>query len=126
MVFSLKSTPHVHSILFLILLTPYKTIYLKKTFDTVVHVILLNHYDIRGIINDWFASYFLGRSQITEVDSYLSSKSQIPCMCCSPRLRVRPIVILYRHHALIFITLPMNYHSIALLMTLTFCMQTKI
>ena len=34
---------------------------LKKAFDTIVNVILLNHYGIRGIINinDWFASYFL-------------------------------------------------------------------
>ena len=38
---------------------------LKKAFDTVVNIILLNHYGIRGIINDWFASYFLGRSQVT-------------------------------------------------------------
>ena len=37
----------------------------KKAFDTVDHLILLqklNRYGIRGIINDWFASYHLGRS----------------------------------------------------------------
>ena len=80
MVFGLKITPHVHSTLFLILLTSYKTtIDLKKAFDNVVYFILLYHYCIRGIINDWFASYFLGRSLVTEVDSYLPSKSQIPC-----------------------------------------------
>ena len=39
----------------------------------------LDHYGIRGIINDWFSSYLLGRSQVTEVDAYLSSKSQISC-----------------------------------------------
>ena len=53
---------------------------LKKAFDTVDHAILLQklgHYGIRGIINDWFSSYLLGRSQVTEVDTYLSSKSQI-------------------------------------------------
>ena len=27
----------------------------------------------------WFSSYLLGRSQVTEVDTYLSSKSQISC-----------------------------------------------
>ena len=55
---------------------------LKKAFDTVDHTILLqklDHYGIRGIINDWFSSYLLGRSQVTEVDTYLSSKSQISC-----------------------------------------------
>ena len=45
----------------------------------------LNHYasGIRGIFNEWFSSYLLGRSQVTEggpeVDTYLSSKSQISC-----------------------------------------------
>ena len=55
---------------------------LKKAFDTVDHAILLqklDHYGIRGIINDWFSSYLLARSQVTEVDTYLSSKSQISC-----------------------------------------------
>ena len=55
---------------------------LKKAFDTVDHAILLkklDHYGIRGIINDWFSSYLLARSQITEVDTFLSSKSQISC-----------------------------------------------
>ena len=53
---------------------------MKKTFDTVDHAILLQklyHYGIRGIINDWFSSYLVSRSQVTEVDTYLSSKSQI-------------------------------------------------
>ena len=47
---------------------------LKKSFDTVNHLILLkklNHYSIRGIIYDWFSWYLLGRSQVTEIDSIL-------------------------------------------------------
>ena len=43
---------------------------LKKAFDTVDHLILLqklNHYGIRRINKDWFASYLLDRSQVTEV-----------------------------------------------------------
>ena len=42
---------------------------LKKAFDTVDHTILLqelDHYGIRGIINDWFSSYLLARSQVTK------------------------------------------------------------
>ena len=49
---------------------------LKKAFDTVNPSSLLkklNHYGIRGIINDWFSSYLLGRSQVTEIDSNLST-----------------------------------------------------
>ena len=49
---------------------------LKKAFDTVEHLILLqkrDHHGIRGTINDWFASYLLGRSQVTEVGFSLST-----------------------------------------------------
>ena len=51
---------------------------LKKAFDTVDHLILLqkrNHYGI----NDWFASYLLGRSQVTEVGFNLSTECMISC-----------------------------------------------
>ena len=55
---------------------------LKKAFDTINHSILLkklNHYGIRGIINDWFSSYLLGHSQVTEIDSNLSTINKISC-----------------------------------------------
>ena len=55
---------------------------LKKAFDTVNHSILLkklNHYGIRGVINDWFSSYLLGRTQVTEIDSNLSTIKNISC-----------------------------------------------
>ena len=45
---------------------------ITKAFDTVDHSILLqklNHYGIRGTINNWFFSYLLDRLQVTEVDS---------------------------------------------------------
>ena len=50
---------------------------LKKAFNTVDHATLLQKLDHYGIINDWFSSYLVRRSQVTEVDTYLSSKSQI-------------------------------------------------
>ena len=55
---------------------------LKKAFDTVNHSIWLkrlNHYGIRGIINEWFSSYLLGCSQVTEIDSNLSTINKISC-----------------------------------------------
>ena len=71
----------------LIWLMSYKTIWTKNfslagSFDTVDHLILLqklNHYGIRGIINAWFASYLLGRSQVTEVGFNLSTEYMISC-----------------------------------------------
>ena len=50
-----------------------------KAFDTVnlTEKKKLNHYGIRGIINDWFSSYVLGRSQVTEIDYNLSTINKI-------------------------------------------------
>ena len=55
---------------------------LKKAFDTADHLILrqkLDHHVIRGTINDWFASYLLGRSQVTEVSFNLSTECMTSC-----------------------------------------------
>jgi retron-type reverse transcriptase len=50
---------------------------LQKAFDTVNHSILLQklqHYGIRGIINDWFSSYLLNRIQTTQIGTVVSDK----------------------------------------------------
>ena len=55
---------------------------LQKAFDTVDHSILLhklNHYGIRGVVNDWFSSYLSGRVQTTQIESYISQKEK-PCV----------------------------------------------
>ena len=53
---------------------------LQKAFDTVNHSILLqklSHYGIRGIVNDWFTSYLVGRKQIVEIGSRNKSSKEI-------------------------------------------------
>ena len=52
---------------------------LQKAFDTVNHHILLqklNHYGVRGIINDWFHSYLIGRIQSTQIRSHFFKKEK--------------------------------------------------
>ena len=55
---------------------------LKKAFDTVDHKILLHkldHYGFRGVINKWFSSYLQGRTQTTQIDSYISARKDTSC-----------------------------------------------
>ena len=47
----------------------------KKAFDTVDHNILvhkLDHYGFRGVINKWFSSYLLGRTQTAQIGPHVS------------------------------------------------------
>ena len=80
---------------------------LKKAFDTVNHLMLLqklNRDGIRGIINDWFASYRLsGRSQVTEVGFNLSTE----CMTSFVSHRGLYLVLCY--------SCSINSHSFSLL-----------
>ena len=55
---------------------------LKKAFDAVDHLILLQklrHYGFRGLINDWFSSYLSNRAQSTQIGSVVSNKERIVC-----------------------------------------------
>ena len=74
---------------------------LKKAFDTVDHLILLqklNHYGIRGIINDWFASYLLGRSEVTEMGFNLSTGCMISCGIPQGSVLGPLILITFQHY----------------------------
>ena len=53
---------------------------MQKAFDTVDHQILLaklNHYEIRGVSNDWFKSYLSNRNQYVSINGYESGLAAI-------------------------------------------------
>ena len=55
---------------------------LAKAFDTVNHEILLtklDHYGIRGIVNEWFKNYLTHRKQIVKYKSVKSNSMTIKC-----------------------------------------------
>ena len=55
---------------------------LAKAFDTVDHKILLsklNHYGIRGTVNNWFASHLENRRQFVKIGDSISTYAQIKC-----------------------------------------------
>ena len=70
---------------------------LQKAFDTAYHSILLrklNHYGVRGMINDWFASYLVGRQQTTKIGPKNISKKEVVLSGVSQGSVLRPLLFL--------------------------------
>ena len=71
---------------------------LQKAFDTVNHSILLrklNHYGVRGIINDWFASYLVGRQQTTQIGPKKHTQKRSSVIRCPTGIGPRTLTIPY-------------------------------
>ena len=69
----------------------------QKAFDTANHSILLrklNRYGVRGIINDWFASYLVGRQQTTKIGPKNISKKEVVLSGVSPGSVLGPLLFL--------------------------------
>ena len=49
---------------------------LRKAFDLGILLSKLHHYGVRGIINDWFSSYLLGRQQTRQIGAKNTSKKE--------------------------------------------------
>lgn len=55
---------------------------LKKAFDTINHLILLNkldRYGIRGVASDWLKSYLMNRTQYVKIGQHTSEHLDITC-----------------------------------------------
>ena len=68
---------------------------LKKAFTTVDHKIILHklvHYGFCRVINKWFSSLLEGRTQTTQIGSYISLKKKYHLLCAA-RLSPMPITL---------------------------------
>ena len=104
-------------------------IVLKKAFKTVDHAILLdklNHYGFCGIINKWFSSCLLHRTQTPQAGPHISERTLTTCGVPQGSAIGPSLFKLYGTISMTFTPVPKN-HSIPifLLMTLISYMRTK-
>ena len=71
---------------------------LKKAFDTVDHNILLkklDYYGVRGIANEWFASYLKNRKQFVSISGHISSTQVIQADVSQGSILGLPLFLLH-------------------------------
>ena len=71
---------------------------LKKAFDTVDHNILLKKlhcYGVRGIANEWFASYLKNRKQFVSISGHISSTQVIQADVSQGSILGLPLFLLH-------------------------------
>ena len=74
---------------------------LCKAFDTVDHNILLaklEHYEIRGLLNEWFCSYLTSRQQFISVNNSDSDPLQITCGVPQGSVLGPVLFLIYMNH----------------------------
>ena len=84
---------------------------LQKAFDTANHDILLkklNFYGIRGILNQWFYSYWTNQKQYLSITSFNSNVSTITCGI--PQSFVLGHLLMYANNLHITITHSKIFH----------------
>ena len=72
--------------------------YLKKTFDTVNHDLLigkLEYYGIRGIAQEWLKSYLKDRKQFVQIDECASTLLSVTCRVPQGSILGPKLFILY-------------------------------
>ena len=88
---------------------------LKKAFDTVNHSILLKkmeHYGIRGVALDWFASYLSYRKQYVSVNGHVSDYLDI-CRGVPQRSVLGPLLFLIYINDLSNVSKPLSFYLFA-------------
>ena len=71
---------------------------LKKAFDTIDHNILLkklDYYGVRGIANEWFASYLKNRKQFVSISGHISSTQVIQADVSQGSILGLPLFLLH-------------------------------
>ena len=71
---------------------------LKKAFDTIDHNILLQkleHYGIRGMVNDWLKSYLSNRKQYVKINGVESDCCNVVCGVPQCSILGPKLVLLY-------------------------------